>query len=210
MTVHIIFILVISLLTIVSIFCFGYLEVRKSSSSDSKKQRVIKEVVLSGVAKLLSTVGVALLSAGVIAMVLSQIIKPTPEIVMPAYASSNSYYDWNTVSVVEVETIISESEARITVAPEIAYSDMAHAYFMSRNYDMAIPILENAYAINQSWEYANDIGICYGYLCDYEQSLRYLNLAVSLNPPIVERGAIVEAKTMIESYFSSWLPSLFR
>lgn len=209
MTSQLAYYIAVIVLTAVTVLCFGYLEAKKTNKSNSYSLKW-KEMLIAGVAKLISTIGVALLSAVVIAVILSLFIKPTPENVMPAYASGTSYYDWETIDVSWTETIISESESRITTNPETAYSDMAHAYFMSCNYDLAIPLLENAYAIKKSWEYANDIGICYGYLCDYDQSLRYLNLALSLDPPLVERGAIIEAKTMIESYFSSWLLSLLR
>lgn len=208
MSGHIALYTAVTLVVAATVLCFGYLEHKKADKRNSNLAKW-KEVLYVGVAKLISMIGVALLSAGAIAVILSIFVKPTPEIVMPAYASNTSFYDWEMVDVVWTETIISESESRLTTNPETAYSDLAHAYFMSRNYDLAIPMLENAYAINQRWEYANDIGICYGYLCDYNQASRYLKLALTLDPPIVARGAIVEAKVMIDSYFSSWFLSLF-
>ena len=103
-----------------------------------------------------------------------------------------------------------ESEERIKINPEIAYVDFAHILYYTGNYDKSIIYLEKAYELNPKWDYACNIGICYGYLMDYAKSIEYLNPSLELDPPFQNRGHILSSRQLIESSFSSWLLSLVK
>ena len=138
MTSRLTYCIAVIALTAVTVLFFGYLEAKKTYKNNSYSLK-LKEMLIDGVSKLISTIGVALLSAGVIAVILSLFIKPTPENVMPAYASGTSYYNWETIDVSWTETIICESESRTTTNPETAYAFM----------DNQIPSRENAFLFRE-------------------------------------------------------------
>lgn len=198
-------------LIFVSIISTGIFECSEKKYSKTFWKSILQTAKI-GLCKVLSSVGVALLTTISLAFLLSLFIKPEPQDVMPALYYDGTYIEYNAVEKTTdtINMILEESEKRITSDPESAYYDMAYAYFSSGNYDLAVDALKKCYAENPKWEYAYNIGVSYGYLMDYSASIKYLNEALTLNPPLDSRAVILDKISMLENYFSSWISSLFQ
>lgn len=211
MTVTKLLIICIALI-LVSIISTGIFECGEKKYSSKMLGKSILKTIKIGLCKVLSSVGVALLTTISLALLLSLFIKPEPQDVMPALYYDGTYIEYNTVEKTTdiINMILEESEKHITSDSESAYYDMAYAYFSSGNYDLAVDALKKCYAENPKWEYAYDIGVSYGYLMDYRASIKYLNEALTLNPPLDNRAVILDTISMLENYFTSWISQLFQ
>lgn len=192
--------------------CAGICECSEKQIIGKKFAKTVWITLKIGASKVLSTIGIAILTAIASALLLSVFIKPEPQNVMPAFYYDGTYSEYNneekTADVINM--ILEESENRIATDWETAYYDIAYAYFSSNNYDLAIEALKKCYDENPSWEYAYNIGISYGYLMDYQASVKYLNEALELNPPVYDRAGILDTITLLENYYTLWLSSLFQ
>lgn len=197
---------------LVSIICTGVFECSEKRNICKSFKESILHVLKIGFFKVISSVCIALLTAGISAFLLSLFIKPEPQNVMPAFYYDGTYSEYNVLDISRdtINMILEESEKHITNDPEIAYFDMAYAYFFSQNYDLAVEALGKCYEMAQRWEYTYDIGVSYGYLMDYQVSIKYLNEALKLNPPAYDRAVILETVEMLDNYFNIWLSSLFQ
>lgn len=190
----------------ITIFCTG---VVFQNENNLKKQYVVTLSALKfGILKFGSVVGMTLSTLFITAGLLSFIVEPQSENIMPAF-----YYDGIYESVCDeeltnelVEQKLAEMELYNT---EESYYYKSYLYFRTGNHDLAINELKKCFEDNPKWTYAYDIGVCYSYLREYELSIKYMKRALELNPPYEERGDMMETIDMIENYFGNWISSIF-
>jgi len=204
---------IISAIFVITVFSSGRLERCKKRSENETFVKALWNTIKTGFLKVLSSVGIALVTTAISVLILSTFIKPEPQNIMPAFYYDGTYEQYNNEEVTDSEIfnrIFRESQAQIETDSETAYFDIAYAYYKTNNYDLAIEYLEQCYEINPHWKYAYDLGISYGYLRNYRTAVKYLNEALELSPPAADRGGILETITMLENYYSIWISSLLQ
>ena len=187
-----------------SVFCGLY-------EKNSKKEKPSSSIIKLGILKIISSIGISLTTTLLFASVLSYLIKPQPQDVMPAFMYDGTYIETNTLASANlpVEQIIQESTARLEYAKEEANFDFANIYFRTGKYDLSVDCLERCFAINPSWKYAYDLGVVYGYMGNYLNANKYLNRALEYDPPLNDRSVIISTMEMINNYFYYWLKKIF-
>lgn len=176
----------------------------KSCKKDMTKWDVIK----TGFLKVASPLSIALLKVFCVALLLSFVIRPKPGDVMPAYRYSGDNYDLIYSSEIDINSISSEIEKKMTINPEGALCDQALLYWKTNNGDLAIKALQQCLFYNKNWEYAYDLGVVYCFEVDYSNALKYFKLALQYDPPIDDRGLVEEKIKLIENYYFDWIQSL--
>ena len=204
------FIVICVVAILISVFCTGIYECREKSKKDQKSDNSFINIVKIGLCKTLSSIGIAVVTTIVTVLLLSMFIKPEPQNVMPAIFYDGTYAELNGMEKGEdtIEMILEESEKRLSSDYETANYDIAYAYFSSNNFDLAVDAFEECYKTNPKWEYAYDLGVSYGYMMNYQKSLKYLNEALELNPPMYDRSVILDTIVMLKNYFGIWISSL--
>lgn len=203
--------IILGAITVITILCSGLVERETKQKKKEVHVGIIWNVVKIGTLKLISAVGIAILTAAALALLLSLIVKPEPANIMPGYFYDGTYAYYNGMEIDEatIDTILTGSRQRMDADREAACYDMAYGYFSSGNFDYAITALETCYESNPDWKYAYDLGIAYSYMRDYRSALNYLQEALELNPPYENRGVILNTVAMLENYYSIWITSLF-
>lgn len=83
-------------------------------------------------------------------------------------------------------------------------------YYKTRNFDLAQIDLQQCMELEGNWMHYYDMGVIYGYLLDYTAAIEYLEMALSKDIPISERGNVINALAMIENYYESLVYSILK
>lgn len=183
----------------------------------NKKEKKIVFSVFAGFSSAVSNIAIGLIVLLIPSLLFVNLITPAPEDIMPAFIYYGKYNDYSTADLEDipeglVEQYIAECTKRAETQGDIsAYFDRAFWYFKTHNMDLAKDDYEVCFNADKSnWIYAYDLGVAYGWMLDYESSVRYIRLATELDVPAEDRGTIMDNLTMMETYFGKWLYSIFQ
>lgn len=170
------------------------------------------EYVVIGASKVIVEIAIGIIIILIPTLILVNYLKPQPENVMPAF-----YYDGTYAGLLSgmdddtLQTLVEERTRTINQTGQVsAYYDRALLYFRTNNYDLACDDLQYCYEHESNWKYAYDLGVVYGYMLDYSNSIKFFEITLSLDVPLSERGVVKNSLAMIESYFDGWIFSLIK
>lgn len=159
------------------------------------------------------SVGIAILIVPV--FVLANVIRPIPEKVMPAIAYDGARIAYEPeVFKDEVDYYnylfaqIDDCTQYIDMYGNVSdYYERACFYFKAGDFQSARADLEYCYNHEKRWIYAYDLGVTYGYLLEYDVSIKYFEEALNLDIPYPNRIAVNDSIDLISSYFIDWIRS---
>ena len=195
----------IAILSIIAILTSGLYD---KQSKSGKKDMTKWDVVKTGFFKVTSPLSITLLKVFCVALLLSFVIRPELGDVMPAYRYSGDNYNLIYSSELDIDSISSEIQNKMTIDPEGALYDQAFLYWRTNNGDLAIKTLQQCLLYDKNWEYAYDLGVVYCSEVNYANALKYFKLALQYDPPIDSRGLVNDMIRLIENYYFNWIQSL--
>lgn len=131
---------------------------------------------------------------------------------MPAFAYDGVYSEIaDDIDESSIQFLISGRTVAIEEAPSAEnIFDRSFLYYKTRNFDLAQIDLQQCMELEGNWMYYYDMGVIYGYLLDYTAAIEYLEMALSKDIPISERGNVINALAMIENYYESLIYSVLK
>lgn len=177
-----------------------------------KRTKTFRGMLALGLSKVLSDVSIGLIIAAIPIMLLLNYLKPQPEDIMPAFAYDGVYSEIaDDIDESSIEFLISDCTVTIEEAPSVEkIFDRSFLYYKTGNFDLAQIDLQQCVELEVNWMYYYDMGIIYGYLLDYTSAIEYLEMALSKDIPISERGNVINTLAMIENYYESWVYSILK
>lgn len=177
-----------------------------------KRTKTFRRMLALGLSKVLSDVSIGLIIAAIPIVLLLNYLKPQPEDIMPAFAYDGVYSEiTDDIDNSSIEFLISDCTVVIEETSSVEkIFDRSFLYYKTGNFDLAQIDLQQCMELEENWMYYYDMGVIYGYLLDYSTAIEYLEMALSVDIPISERGNVISTLAMIENYYESWVYSILK